>query len=90
MSEVCFSCGTPINEVHGFPMEAIEFKSWGNYGSTVFDSVAMREYMRILICDDCVRANPDRVAMWQEKPVGRVERTRIGTYSEWREKESPK
>jgi hypothetical protein len=51
------SKGTKI-EVH--PMGGLHFRTYGNYGSTVFDPMD-GTYLDIAICDVCVTKNIDKV-----------------------------
>jgi hypothetical protein len=37
------------------PSDALLFLTYGNYGSTLFDSQDSREYLLVVICDGCVR-----------------------------------
>jgi hypothetical protein len=63
----CFRCNKEIEIVHGhddMPGHALVFTSHGNYGSRLFDS--MHAWLRIYICDDCVKAN------YAQVEVGRV------------------
>lgn len=49
----CISCGKEIDYYFGSPQDAVEFFSYGNYGSTKFDSVWGDEIAKILVCDTC-------------------------------------
>lgn len=51
------SKGTKV-EVH--PMDGLHFRTYGHYGSTVFDPMD-GAYLDIAICDDCVMKNIDKV-----------------------------
>ncbi len=50
--------GKPI-EVH--PMGGLHFRTYGNYGSVIFDPVGTGEYLDVAICDLCVMKNLDKV-----------------------------
>lgn len=62
----CFKCGKPTKpempltgspfDSESPPSSALLFHSYGNYGSTVFDSVMGGEYLLIIICDECAVA----------------------------------
>ena len=64
----CFICGRSINVSHG-DMRA---NSWGcagggvflhgagNYGSALFDPLDGPEYIRVVICDPCLRVRASR------------------------------
>lgn len=52
----CFKCGKTIEEeplTKGL-RNAMPFTSRGGYGSTVYDPVGLRLFLRINICDNCV------------------------------------
>jgi len=40
-----------VNEIAG----GLCFCAYGNYGSTVFDPIENDEFLRIIICDECVQ-----------------------------------
>lgn len=46
-------------EVH--PMDGLHFRSYGNYGSTIFDPVVGGNFLDIAICDVCIMKNLDDV-----------------------------
>jgi hypothetical protein len=46
-------------EVH--PMGGLHFKSYGHYGSVIFDPMGTGEYLDIAICDLCIMKNLDTV-----------------------------
>lgn len=46
-------------EVH--PMNGLHFRTYGHYGSTIFDPMGTSEYLDIAICDVCVMKNIDSV-----------------------------
>jgi hypothetical protein len=63
MSELpCLVCGKPSRPAMpgggeaSPPSDALLFLTYGNYGSTVFDSVLGEEYLLAVICDECVTA----------------------------------
>jgi len=67
----CIVCGTTLDnldyemqdgkrvEVH--PMSGLHLRTYGNYGSTIFDPMGTGEYLDIAICDLCVMKNLDKV-----------------------------
>lgn len=67
----CFCCGRILEaEQSDNPMDiypvygALVFRSYGNYGSTVFDPVPPRkgtELIQITVCDGCIKAKSKRV-----------------------------
>jgi len=76
----CFVCGNPLLNVfeqsENQPEEATEFRSYGHYGSTFWDSMD-GEQIVLNICDDCLRKHPERVAQQKRyKPI-RCEKTWI-------------
>lgn len=46
-------------EVH--PMGGLHFKTYGHYGSVIFDPLGTGEYLDIAICDLCIMKNLDAV-----------------------------
>jgi len=67
----CISCGKELDnleydmqdgkrvEVH--PMNGLHFRTYGHYGSTIFDPMGTGEYLDIAVCDVCVMKNIDSV-----------------------------
>jgi hypothetical protein len=67
----CIACNTELDnwqyemdggkvvEVH--PMGGLHFRSYGHYGSTVFDPIGTGEYLDVAICDNCITKNLDKV-----------------------------
>lgn len=66
----CLSCGKELDnldynmkdgkrvEVH--PMNGLHFRTYGHYGSTIFDPMD-GSYLDIAICDGCVMKNLNKV-----------------------------
>jgi hypothetical protein len=52
------SNGTKV-EVH--PMRGLHFRTYGHYGSTIFDPMGTGEYLDVAICDVCIMKNLDKV-----------------------------
>ncbi len=52
------SNGTKV-EVH--PMDGLHFRTYGHYGSTIFDPMGTGEYLDVAICDVCIMKNIDNV-----------------------------
>ena len=46
-------------EVH--PMDGLHFRTYGNYGSVIFDPMGTGEYLDVAICDLCIMKNLDSV-----------------------------
>lgn len=65
----CFCCDKDLNVTNGsdptigYPVYGgLWFRSNGNYGSTIFDPHDdSDEFIRIIICDDCIRKNPEKI-----------------------------
>ena len=64
----CFCCGKSLDEVFpedvqdGFtPYAGTKFYTYGHYGSTFWDSLD-GEMVFMVMCDECLRSKPDRVA----------------------------
>jgi hypothetical protein len=50
--------GRPV-EVH--PMGGLHFRTYGHYGSAIFDPMGTGESLDIAICDLCIMKNLDKV-----------------------------
>ena len=64
----CFKCGktllnTYVEEADNHPSEGTEFRTYGHYGSTVWDSFDGEELV-LNVCDPCLREHADRLAQW--------------------------
>ncbi len=61
----CFVCGTTllnaVAESENQPQEGTEFRTYGHYGSTFWDSLDGEELV-LNICDECLRDRADRLA----------------------------
>lgn len=66
----CIACGKELDnleydmkdkvvEVH--PMSGLHFRTYGHYGSTIFDPMGTGEYLDVAICDVCIMKNLDKV-----------------------------
>lgn len=52
----CIICQTlPYKDKFGIVHDTLEFRSYGNYGSTVYDPIDNRTFLRVNICDKCVK-----------------------------------
>lgn len=51
------SNGTKV-EVH--PMDGLHFRTYGHYGSTIFDPMD-GSYLDVAICDECITKNIEKV-----------------------------
>ena len=61
----CFVCGTVLRNVDtasdNQPSAGTEFRTYGHYGSTFWDSLDGEELV-LNVCDPCLRARTDRLA----------------------------
>ena len=67
----CIACGKTLDnlqyemrdgkqvEVH--PMGGLHFRTYGHYGSTIFDPLGTGESLDVAICDLCIMKNLDKV-----------------------------
>lgn len=47
------------------PWAAIIASSFGNFGSTAFDSMQGEEELHFFVCDDCLRKRTHRIYVWK-------------------------
>ena len=52
-SFVCIVCREAVSSFQGCPDNAVSFKSPGNYGSTVYDTID-GSHLEIIVCDKCL------------------------------------
>ena len=61
----CFKCGKELRnafvESDNQPNNGTEFRTYGHYGSTFWDSFDCDEELVLNICDDCLRAHTQRL-----------------------------
>lgn len=61
----CFNCGKTLlnacTESENQPEEGTEFRTYGHYGSTFWDSFDGEELV-LNVCDECLRRHADRLA----------------------------
>lgn len=61
----CFKCGKALMnafiESDNQPSEGTEFRTYGHYGSTFWDSFDGEELV-LNVCDDCLQAHKERLA----------------------------
>lgn len=53
----CIKCGKELANVAQVgmqPMGGTMFRTYGHYGSTIFDPVVGGHYLEIVICDECL------------------------------------
>ena len=80
----CFVCGKTLRNVFGEcenqPDEGTEFRTYGHYGSTVWDPMNGEELV-LNVCDACLRAHPDRLAQHKRyRPVVTEGRMLVGKH----------
>ncbi|WP_301123002.1 hypothetical protein [Mycolicibacterium fortuitum] len=75
----CFMCGNTlpnaVADAQNQPAEGTEFRTYGHYGSTFWDSFDGEELV-LNICDSCLREHPERLA--QHKRYLPVNGPRVG------------
>jgi hypothetical protein len=49
------------NRIEVHPMCGLHFRTYGHYGSTIFDPMGTGEYLDVAICDYCVMKNLEKV-----------------------------
>jgi len=69
----CFVCGTTLSNVFSAvenqPADGTEFRTYGAYGSTFWDSLDGEELV-LNVCDECLTAHKDRLAQHKRyRPV---------------------
>jgi hypothetical protein len=67
----CIVCGKELDnmeyEVHDdvlvevHPMGGLHFRTYGHYGSVIFDPLGTGEYLDLAICDLCVMKNLNKI-----------------------------
>jgi len=45
----------------GCPDDATVWRSWGNYGSTVYDPQNSNEFLELVLCDNCLKQKASKV-----------------------------
>lgn len=66
IDRICIRCDKKLSGDGGDdfdmpPSDGLFFTAYGNYGSTVFDPIQGGERLECYLCDDCVKANSDKV-----------------------------
>jgi hypothetical protein len=89
MTLACFVCGKklktaipdetnlPFGATINLPFGATVFKTYGNYGSTVFDPMD-QSFLELNICDECLIKNRDLVlrGKYMRPPITEAEYTK--------------
>lgn len=79
----CFMCGKTLEnafpDLDNQPWGGTEFRTEGHYGSTFWDSMYGEELV-LNICDDCLRAHPDRLAQHKRYLPVSAERVLVGKH----------
>lgn len=78
----CFKCGKTLRnasaEEDNQPQEGTEFRTYGHYGSTFWDSLDGEELI-LNICDECLRKHTVRLAQHKRfLPVTTTHRMMVG------------
>lgn len=68
----CIVCDKPLmNAMHmvkNQPLDGLQFKTNGHYGTTLFDPMSEFESIAVNICDECLKAKSDKVLYRFRKP----------------------
>lgn len=79
----CFKCGKTLlnafESQENQPSEGTEFRTYGHYGSTFWDSFDGEELV-LNVCDNCLREHGDRLAT-QARPEKVVQYAPLVLYS---------
>jgi len=66
----CIVCNKDLDNInyvgkHGpvevYPMKGLHFRTYGHYGSTIFDPMGNGKSLDVAICDHCIMQNLDKV-----------------------------
>lgn len=65
MKHNCFSCDRELEQFEWsdsdpHPSDGLHFRTYGHYGSTVFDPMDGSKFLDIVICDLCILENLNR------------------------------
>lgn len=80
----CFVCGTTLQNAFpdedNQPEEGTEFRTYGHYGSTFWDSMDGEELV-LNVCDECLRKGTERLAQHKRfRPVITAHRLLVGKH----------
>lgn len=80
----CLVCGKTLQNVFGDlenqPSDGTEFRTYGHYGSTFWDSMDGEELV-LNVCDSCLRKHKDRLAQHKRyRPVVSEGRLLVGKH----------
>lgn len=77
----CFKCGKTLrnafSDQENQPEEGTEFRTYGHYGSTFWDSFDGEELV-LNICDNCLREHKERLAQHKRFRPIRADRMMVG------------
>ena len=59
---ICDKALEMVNKIWNLPKEAVNFYTYGHYGSTVFDPIN-GSVMNIIVCDDCLIKKSDKTSI---------------------------
>lgn len=70
----CIVCDRDLREVfndedYNQPYAGTAFKSYGHYGSTIFDPMDGKSFIELYICDTCLRDKSDNIYTAQDSPA---------------------
>jgi len=66
----CFKCGKvmdsavktdDVDDYWNAPCDGVVFDGGSNFGSSLYDALVDHRIARIVVCDDCLRANRDMI-----------------------------
>lgn len=97
MTVNCFKCDRPLELDPGTGYDSIGmlfdgtiWQSYGNYGSTLFDSVSENEgKLEMYVCDECMKAKKEAIVHLKKKSVRsdeEIEGVKTTTLKTWAEK----
>jgi hypothetical protein len=58
------------------PLGGIYLSSYGNYGSTIFDSYDDHERLECYLCDECLKANSEKIYVQNKNEFVTIEEVR--------------
>ena len=77
----CIICQTmPYKDEHDGIWGALYFHSYGTFGSGVYDPMGERNYLKISICDKCIKGAADKGLIHE---ATRIPRPDDVTYKKW-------
>ena len=77
----CLICGNAIRVHDDGLHNATVWRSSGDYGSTVYDSIADDQFLEVVICDDCIVEKNDLIEEVVVRRTTEVVERRPATFS---------